>query len=235
MVPYLHIETRIPGRAHDSLKRDMGFATHPSFAVIDAKGGLWTRASSVLAMAQIEGLLAEANKRRGAFLKLKEAAGAGDAKAKDKFAVWELELKHVTYEDFRKRYPDISKLDEDLRDTVLGIQGDIIFKQGAKALQAAQKDGGKVKLDAAFLTVGETFLSAAKQGAEPADENPRKMFYFYMGHAGLLHARIDMLEIAAVALEEDAEDDERLTQRLKIWKMAIDKLKKDAAEPTDGK
>ena len=86
-MPYLHIETRIPGRAHDSLKRDMGFAVHPSFGVIDPKGGLWTRASSVLAMEQIEGLLAEANKRRGAFLKLKAAADAGDAKAKDKVKI----------------------------------------------------------------------------------------------------------------------------------------------------
>ena len=184
----------------------------------------------MLSMENVEKLLADATKRHAAFVALKAKADAGDAKAKAKFDVWELELKHVTYEDFRKRYPDLSKLEEDQRDSVLAILGELTLKAANETLNAARKTNDPDKLNAAALVVGEQLLAAAKLGAEPYDDRPRVRFYFYLGRAGLAHSRADMLEVAVAALEEDAEDNPQLTKQLKLWKMAAAKLKQDAAE-----
>ena len=74
------------------------------------------------------------------------------------------------------------------------------------------------------------FRAAAKAGAEPYEDSQRITFYFYLGIAGGLHKRVDMLDAAIAALEEDAEDNPQLAQRIKQWKDVREAMRKKAPD-----
>lgn len=222
-MPFLHVTSRVRDRQDDRLHSDYGFTHTPCFAFLDPKGGVLSTKAGVLDIAGLQRLAESAAKLRAAFLDLKAKAAAGDALAQQRFEVMELELGHVTYADYRQRNPDLAKLTEGVRDSVLMVAGDVLLKDAKAALAAAGRD--REKQNAALLEVGERLLAGVKEGAEPFDDQPRIRFYYYLGTAGDRHGRTDMLEAAMTALEDDAEDNKNVAQTLAAWKKKLAALK----------
>jgi len=196
--------------------------------VLDPKGGLLTKKAGVLSVASLEELVATGTKIRTAFLDLKKKAAAGDAVAKQYFELRELELGHVTYANYRTRNPDLMKLSEDVRESVQMVAGEIVLRQALQTIRAAGRD--EAKANAALLVAGEALLAAAKEGAEPFDDQQRVSFYYYMGVAGDKHDRADMLDAAIEGLADDAEDNKRIAEALGKWKSKSADLKAKKAQ-----
>ena len=87
-VLYLHISTRIDGRAHESLFRDKGFTGFPTLAFLDPEGGLIAKHAGSRVIPQIE----KTAGKGAAYIALREKAAAGDKAAVQHLFVADLEL-----------------------------------------------------------------------------------------------------------------------------------------------
>jgi len=225
-VPFLHVTSRVKGRKDDSLQSDKSLKFFPTFAFLDPKGGMLASRPGVLNVESMQELASRAAKIRASFLALKAKAEAGDAAAKQRFELRELEFGHVSYADYRKRNPDLSKLAEDVRESVQMVAGEVLLKDAQSTLNSASGDPDK--LQAALLEVGTKLLAGAIEGSEPFDDQQRVMFYYYLGAAGEKHGRTDMLDTAIEALVDDAEDNKSLAETLFKWKNLTADLKAKA-------
>jgi hypothetical protein len=223
------VESHVAGRKNDGLMAQKVGSSYPQFVVLDPKGGVLSKQAGVLSMDHLQKITDTGMKRRTAFLDLKKKADAGEAGAKDRFAVMELDLGHVTYAEFRKRYPDLKKLNEDLRDAVLWAGGDDAFARANKIFAAAGRDPAKVQ--DAYRKAAEIFLVAAREGAEPMADRSRRGFYFVLGKVGLDTNHLEMLELCAKGLADDAEDNEKIAD---LVAKVMDKAKELKAKTAEG-
>ncbi|MHC4938458.1 MAG: hypothetical protein ACYTHK_05770 [Planctomycetota bacterium] len=231
-VLFLHVTTQIPDRKNDDLFGKKGGRGFPTFMFLDPKGGVLAKQPGALDIERMNKLHEGAKKRREAFVALQKEA-ATDAKAKDKLAVWELELMHITLDEFRKRYPDLSKLDEDLRETVNGVWADETFgKANAAAMKAM--GGDRSKRAEAIKAAAAVILPVAKQGAEPTNERGRRNWYWLLGQCGMTEGNAEMLKLAIAGLEDEAEANAQLGNFIETWSKKLKELDGGKADDDDG-
>ncbi|MHC4407895.1 MAG: hypothetical protein ACYS0E_09015 [Planctomycetota bacterium] len=228
-VLFLHVTTRIPDRKNEDLFGKKGGTGFPTFMFLDPKGGVLSKQAGALDIARMTTLHEGAKKRRDAFLELKKKAET-DEKAKAKLAVWQLELTHITLADFRKLYPDLSKLDEDLRDTVLGVWADATMIEAGAAFRKAMGED-RSKMAEGAQAAAKIIFPVAKQGAEPGDERNRRSWYWILGKGGEAAGDAEMLKLAIAGLEDDAESNPQLGNLVEAW---TKKLKTLPGGDTDG-
>lgn len=232
---FLHVTTHIEDRKDEDLFGKKGGTGFPTFMFLDPKGGVLAKRPGALGVPQMTELHDGAKKRHDAFVELQKKAMEGDEKAKVKLAVWELELTHTTLADFRKKYPDFSKLDEDLRETVMGIWGDeTMQKAGAAFSKVVGRDRSKMPEGA--KVAAPIIFEAAKQGAEPSDERNRRSYYWILGMGGDALGNAEMLKLAIKALEDDAESIPQLGNLVQGWMTKLKALEggKEKVEEDDG-
>ena len=230
-VLFLHVTTQIPDRKNDDLFSKKGGSGFPTFMFLDPKGGVLGKQPGALDVARMTKLHEGARKRRDAFVQLQKKAET-DEKAKQKLAVWELELMHITLADFRKRYPDLSKLDEDLRDTVNGVWADAtMIEAGAAFRKVVGNDRNKMKLGMA--AAAKVILPVAKQGAEPSSERNRMSWYRVLGTGGDVEGNAEMLKLAIAGLEDDAESNPQIGNMVEAWMKKLKTLEGDEKEDGD--
>ena len=219
----LHVTTQIPGRKNDDLLARKATALFPTFLIMDPKGGVLSKQAGALDIARLSRMSDTAKKRWDAYVALKKRAASGDEKAATKCAVWELELGHVTLADFRKRFPDLSKIDEDLRDSVLGVWGDQVQRAAfAKFRKFIGRDRGKMPEGAKL--VAPMVFEAAKHGAEPTGEDERRSWYWILGAGGEQLGNAEMLKLAIAGLEDEAESDARIETMVAGWTKKLEEL-----------
>jgi len=236
-VCFLHVTTHIEDRKDEDLFSKKGGTGFPTFMFLDPKGGVLAKQPGALDIARMTELHSKAKERRDAFVALEKEAATGDEKAKAKLAVWQLELTHISLDDFRKQYPDFSKLDEDLRETVMGLWGDdAMQKAGAAFTKVVGQDRSKMAEGA--KAAAPIILEAAKQGAEPSDERNRRSFYWLLGTGGDALGNAEMLKLAIAGLKEDAESMPQLGNLVQAWTTKLKSLdggeKKDDVDDGDG-
>ncbi|MHC4411123.1 MAG: hypothetical protein ACYTEG_15810 [Planctomycetota bacterium] len=224
-VLFLHVTTQIPDRKNDDLFGKKGGTGFPTFMFLDPKGGVLSKQPGALDIARMTTLHEGAKKRRDAFLALKKKAET-DEKAKAKLSVWELELTHITLADFRKRYPDLSKLDEDLRDTVLGVWADSTMVEAGAAFRKAMGND-RSKMAEGAKAAAKIIFPVAKQGAEPGDERNRRSWYWILGTGGDAADDAAMLKLAIAGLEDDAESNPQLGNLVQNWMKKLKTLDGD--------
>jgi len=227
-VLFLHVTTKIPDRTNDDLFSKKGGTGFPTFMFLDPKGGVLSKQPGALDIPRMTTLHEGAKKRRDAFLALKKKAETDDA-AKAKLSVWELELTHITLADFRKRYPDLSKLDEDLRDTVLGVWADATMVEATAAFRKAMGND-REKMPEGAMAAAKIILPVAKQGAEPGDERNRRSWYWILGKGGEAAGNAEMLKLAIAGLEDDAESNPQLGNLVQNWMKKLKTLDGDEGE-----
>jgi len=227
-VLFLHVTTRIPDRKNEDLFGKKGGTGFPTFMFLDPKGGVLSKQAGALDIARMTTLHEGAKKRRDAFLELKKKAET-DETAKAKLSVWELELAHITLADFRKRYPDLSKLDEDLRDTVLGVWADATMIEAGAAFKKAM-GGDRSKMAEGAQAAAKIILPVAKQGAEPGDERNRRSWYWMLGIGGDAAGDAAMLKLAIAGLEDDAESIPQIGNLVQKWMKKLKTLDGDAGK-----
>jgi hypothetical protein len=229
---FLHVTSRVPNRKNDGLFSDKGGSAFPSFMYLDHQGGVLAANRGGMDIARMSGAFQKkATDRRSGYVALEKKAADGDEKAVTRLAVLRLEMRSLSLADFCKAYPDLSKLDEGSRDSVLGLMGMEAFGKASKTVRAAGRDEAKSK--EAFLVAGEILMKAAKIGAEPSDEQTRLFFFFYLGRAGTLHDRADMLTLAVDALKDEVEGNPRLATQYEQWVTKLKELK--TTPPKDAK
>ena len=229
---YLHVTTRIPERKNADLFSVKGGRGFPTFMFLGPKGGVLASRAGGVDVDGMTKLHDKANKRREAYAELQKKAEAGDAKAKQKLDVWDLEMTSTTIEEFRKLYPDISKLDEDLRDSFLGIWGDATM---AKAGTAFGKVVGRdrSKFPEGAKVAAPIILAAAKQGAEPTTDRGRSSWFWMLGMGGEATDNVEMLKLAIAGLEEDAEANPQMGNMVEKWTAKLKTLQPAPEEPEE--
>lgn len=220
---FLHVTTKIPKRNDENLFSEKGGMGFPTFMYLDDKGGvLAARAGGMDLDGMTGAFLKKATDRRAEYVAIEKNAASGDERAVVRLAVLRLQMRSLTLAEFRKSCSDLSKLDEGARKTVLGMIGTEAFNSAGAALRSAGRDKDKMK--AAWLVAGEKILKSAKLGAEPGEEQSRVFFYFYLGRAGLLHERVDMLKMAVDGLKDQVDDNARIASQHKLWVAKLEEL-----------
>lgn len=220
---FLHVTTQIPNRKNDDLLGAKGRTLFPTFMYLDDKGGVLSAQPGEIDLNAMKGSLhKKAASRRAGYVALAKKAADGDKKAITRLAVLRLEMRSTSLAEFRKAYPDLSKLGEGSRDSVLGMIGSEAVMNAKEIIRAAGRDADK--LNAAYGKVGELILKAAKLGAEPMDDGPRRAFWYFLGAAGSRHNRVDMLKLAIEGFKEDAEDNPQLGLQVERWIKKVKEL-----------
>ena len=228
-VLFLHVTSQIPDKKDDDLFRKVGGAGFPTFFYFDEAGGVLASQAGALDVKTMSGTLHDkAKSRREGYLALKKKAAEGDEKAKLRLAVLELEMRRTSLADFRKAHPDISKLDEGSRETVLGMMGMEAFSKANDLLRAAGRDQEKQK--AALKDAGKMLLAAAKQQAVPGEQRTAMIFWYYLGAAGATHDDAEMLKKGIEGLEEFVAMNPRLSGQIDAWKMKLKAIETPAGE-----
>jgi len=222
-VPFLHVTTRIDGRKNDDLMSKKGGPGFPTFMFLDPKGGVLAMRAGGIGLEQMGQLAEKAQKRRAGFLEVKKKAEAGDAAAMIRLDVWRLELGHIGLDEFRKSYPDFSKLDEDSRRTVMEQWGNSAFREAmAKLSSIVGRDRSKIPEGA--KAAAPMLLEAARAGAVPGDDRNRMNFYWVLGTGGKELGDAEMLKLAIEGLEDDAESNANIGRLVDEWKAKLEEL-----------
>jgi len=239
-VLYLHVTTHIKDRKNEDLFGKKGGQGFPTFMFLDSKGGVLSMQPGALDVERMTGLHDKAKERHAAYVELEKQAAAGDEKAKVKLALMQVELTHKTFADFRKAYPDFSKLDEDVRGQVMGLWGNATFQEAmAKFSSVVGRDRTKVPDGA--KAAAPIIFAAAKEGAEPSGRSPRLNWYAILGMGGTGLENAEMLKLAIKGLKTEAETNPQLgnmvdgfTSKLKeLEGGSADAETEDAEEETD--
>jgi len=228
-VLFLHVTTRIKDRKDEMLFGQKGGTGFPTFMFMDPKGGVLAKQPGVLDIERMTGLHDKAKERRAAFVELQKKAAAGDEKAKMKLAVWELELTHTTIEQFRKAYPDLSKLDDDSRETVLGLWADAVMQNAFAEFQKIVGQDRSKTAEGAKVAAPIVF-AAAKEGAKPSSPRARMSWFWLLGTGGEALENVEMLKLAVDGLEDAAESNARLGDMVEGWSKKLKQLQGGGAD-----
>ena len=208
---FLHVTTHIKDRKNEKLFGEKGGQGFPTFMFLDAKGGVLAMQPGALDVERMTGLHTKAKERHAKYVELEKKAAEGDEKAKVALAVMQVELTHKTFEEFRKEYPDFSKLDEEVRTSVMAMWGNAAFQKAMSTFsEVVGRDRSKFPEGA--KAAAPIIYEAAKAGAEPAGRGPKINWYVILGMGGDALGNVEMLKLAVKGLEEPAAQNPQLGQ-----------------------
>lgn len=107
MVPYLHITTRIPGRAYDGLLGEKGGTGFPTLMYLDAEGRVLARHAGQRSVKGFEESLEGVQE----FAALLREAESGDPGAQVEVLIRQLQMEWFDFEDARARVAALPKVD----------------------------------------------------------------------------------------------------------------------------
>ena len=116
VIPFLHITTRIEGKAHDGLLKEKGFPGFPSLAFLDAEGNVLAQPQG-RTVAVFESTLKALND----YLALKKRLDAGEEGLEYPLFVAEWDLGKMDYEEAQVRAKKLGKLTEEQQARVASI------------------------------------------------------------------------------------------------------------------
>ena len=226
---FLHVTTRIEGRANDSMLMDVGQKLggpvgFPTMAWMDDTGEILTRQGdrSVEGFAKTGGLLT----RR---VELQKKSAAGDKVATIDLKLLECELGILEFADLEEALTgkDLSDAQKTQLETLrIDAEIDDMF-----AILRAQRGS-----ETAMKTAGKEFVKFHKKGLKPSDASKQINFYFVIFQYSMMEKDTTTASAALDQLEPRLASNERAKPWLVQQRTAVKKMIEDAktAEKKDG-
>ncbi len=168
---FCHIDSKVKGRPHATLRKDKGLLGLPSLAFLDANG-------QVLLQVPPDARTVEGLRRTGAraqeYVGLRKAAAAGDDKATTEFLIMQLEERQVLLTDARARDAKLKKVTPQQRKHLDEL---LLNLQISTVARAAGGDRKKRR------ATGKRFLKMLKDGPRPNAHVGRGFWFFILEHA----------------------------------------------------
>lgn len=215
-MPFLHVTTRIEGRAHDGLLKEKGFGGFPSLAFLDAEGNVIAK-QGARSVAGFRETLAAIRKVQD----LKDRAAAGEKGLEFAILAAEWELGMMDFEQVKARLAAIPKLSDRERPLAEQMLRDAEVIALLTAAQEDRKD--PAKFEAAAQRFRELLAASYAPGEHAA-----------YGFWSLLRAWADqnedlaIYERAVAALHRILDGDARMAEPLKQWDARLAELRKQA-------
>lgn len=168
---FCHIDSKVKGRPHATLRKDKGLLGLPSLAFLDAEGQVLIRVPPDAR--SVEGFWRTGARARK-YVALRKAAAAGDDKATTEFLIMQLEERQVLLTDGRARDAKLEKVTPSQRKHLDAL---LLNLEISTAARAAGRDPEKRR------ATGKRFLKMLKDGPRPNAHVSRGFWFFILEHA----------------------------------------------------
>lgn len=173
-VLFLHITTRIPGRAHDGLLSEKGFRAFPTIAVLDDAGEVLVQHQGNRSVKDFVRTVQGVRKDMMAIEALRKKAEKGDKTAIARLLARDMVAGAVTLADARKQLDELGRLSGSAKKDVDAAMAYLEYQEVIEQTKGMHDKE---------LVAGGKFLEMAKDGRIPESKRARYFWEYVMRYA----------------------------------------------------